>query len=45
MSFMKWIVALAISPVAIAMDVVTLGWAINDRRKTYTQELVDSASE
>lgn len=41
----KAAVAVAVTPVAIAADVVTLGGELTDRRESYTAEKLRQASE
>lgn len=40
-NLLKAVVAVAVTPVAIVADVVTLGGTMTERRESYTEEMLD----
>jgi len=44
-SLLKTVVAVAVTPVAVVADVVTLGGKLTDRKETYTGQVLDAVEK
>lgn len=44
-SLLKAVVAVAVTPVAVVADVVTLGGELTDRKETYTGQVLDAVEK